>query len=194
MRGPGIGWLVEPTLKATEGSRLKMVGLDALLTYRRVVAWFPGTVDDTGHYFLQLRRLNQGVDTNHWRVYDHKEECNGACTVLSIESTSVTVLERMGWRQFSSGGKAIFSLLGVRPEGVRKRQRWRRRRWLNVTVSTILFIQAKSQHSIASSREHTTTAVVKGIDMALIGEPWYREGRSIGPIIRGYTIFHGWNR
>ena len=129
MRAPGIGWLVKPTLKAREGSRLKMVGLDALLTCRRVVAWFPGTVDDTGRYFQQLRWLNQGVGTNHWRVYERKEERNGVRTVLSIGSTSVTVLERMGWRQFSSVGQAIFSLLGVRPEGIRKRQRWR---WLKV--------------------------------------------------------------
>lgn len=132
MRGPGIGWLVKPTLKAREGSRLKMVGLDALLTCRRMVAWFPGTMDDTGRHFQQLCRLNQGVDTNHSRVYERKEERNGARTVFSIESTSVTVLERMGWRQFSSVEQAIFSLLGVRPKGIRKRQGWTRRRWLNM--------------------------------------------------------------
>jgi hypothetical protein len=36
-------WLVGkvPTLTAWEGSRLKMVGLDALPTYKRVVAWLP---------------------------------------------------------------------------------------------------------------------------------------------------------
>ena len=59
----GIGWLVKSTLIAWEGPRLKMVGLDALLTRRRVVAWFPGTVNDTGRYFQGLRRLNQGQDT-----------------------------------------------------------------------------------------------------------------------------------
>jgi hypothetical protein len=32
------------TLEAWEGSRLRMVGLDALLTYKRVVACFPGLV------------------------------------------------------------------------------------------------------------------------------------------------------
>ena len=37
-------WLVDrvPTLLTGEGSRLKLVGLDALPTYRRVVTWFPG--------------------------------------------------------------------------------------------------------------------------------------------------------
>ena len=30
-----------PTLRAWEGSKLKMVGLDALPTYKRVVAWLP---------------------------------------------------------------------------------------------------------------------------------------------------------
>ena len=52
----------------------------------------------------------------------------------------------------------------------------------SVMVSTISFIQAKLQHSIASSRVLTGTAVLKGIDMALIRERWCREGRSIGPI------------
>jgi len=56
-------------------------------------------------------------------------------------------------------------------------------------VSIISFIQVKLQHSIASSRVLTRTAVVKGIDMALIREPWCREGRSMGPIIPGYTLF-----
>ena len=42
-------WLAArvPTLVAWEGSRLKMVGLDALPTYKRVAAWLPGPVEDT---------------------------------------------------------------------------------------------------------------------------------------------------
>jgi len=51
-----------------EVSKLKKVGLDALPTYKRVVAWFPDPVEDTGSYFQWLRRLNQGLDTSHWRV------------------------------------------------------------------------------------------------------------------------------
>jgi hypothetical protein len=41
-------------------------------------------------------------------------------------------------------------------------------------VSTIAFIQANLQHSIAASRIFARTVGVKGIDMALIQEPWYR--------------------
>jgi hypothetical protein len=112
-------WLASkvPTLTAWEGSRLKMVGLDALSTYRRVVAWIPGPVEDTGRYFQRLRRLNQGLDTSHWRVYERKEEPNGVRLVFSIDTASVTVLERMGWRPFSSMAQAAFSLLGVKLEG-----------------------------------------------------------------------------
>jgi hypothetical protein len=40
-----------PTLTAWEGSRLKMMGQDALPTYKRVVAWFPGPVEDMGRNF-----------------------------------------------------------------------------------------------------------------------------------------------
>ena len=35
-----------PTLVAWEGSRLKLVGLDALPNYKRVVPWFPGPTED----------------------------------------------------------------------------------------------------------------------------------------------------
>ena len=45
-------WLVSlaPTLRAWENSRLKLVDLDALPTYKRVAAWLPGSVVDTLHY------------------------------------------------------------------------------------------------------------------------------------------------
>jgi hypothetical protein len=55
--------------------------------------------------------------------------------------------------------------------------------------STISFIQANLQHSIAASRILTRTVAVKGIDLALIQEPWVREGRIMGLNIQGYTLF-----
>jgi hypothetical protein len=42
----------------------------------------------------------------------------------------------------------------------------------NVMVSTISFIQANLQHSIAASRILTRMVGDKGIDMSLIQEPW----------------------
>jgi len=46
---PTRDWLAEcvPTMTAWEGSRLKVVGMDALPTYKRVAAWFPGPEEDT---------------------------------------------------------------------------------------------------------------------------------------------------
>ena len=82
-----------PTLVAWEGSKLKTVGLDALSTYKRVVAWFLGSVEDAERYLLQLRRLNQGLDTRHWRVYECKEKPNGIRLELSIDAASITVPE-----------------------------------------------------------------------------------------------------
>jgi len=79
-----------PTLRAWEDSRLKMVGLDALPTYKRVAAWFPGSVEDTGHYLQQLRRLNRGEDTDKWKVYEHREEPSGVSLVLSVDSKSIS--------------------------------------------------------------------------------------------------------
>jgi hypothetical protein len=69
------------------------------------------------HLFQCLRRLNQGLDTSQWRVCEHKEEPSGASLVLSIDSQSVTTLEGLKWRPFSGVGQAVFSLLGIKPEG-----------------------------------------------------------------------------
>jgi hypothetical protein len=56
-------------------------------------------------------------------------------------------------------------------------------------ASAISFIQANLQHSIAASRMLTRTAGIKGIDMALIQEPWYCGGCFRGFNIPGYTLF-----
>jgi hypothetical protein len=66
---------------AWEGFRLKVVGLDALPTYKRVVTWFLGPVEDMEHYFLRLRRLKWGLDTGNWTVNERKGEPNGICLV-----------------------------------------------------------------------------------------------------------------
>jgi len=58
-----------------------------------------------------------------------------------------------------------------------------------VMVSTISFIQANLQHSIAASGILTRTVGVKGIDMALIQELWYHGGCIRGLNIPGYTLF-----
>jgi hypothetical protein len=106
-----------PTLAACTGSRLKLVGLEDLLTDRRVVAWFLGPRKDMEWYFLQLQRLNQGLETGIWRVYERKEEPNGVRLVLSVDSSSIAVVEGLGWRPYSGVGHAVFSLLGVKMEG-----------------------------------------------------------------------------
>jgi hypothetical protein len=110
-------WLEKevPNMMAWEGSRIKVVGMDALPTYKRVVAWFLGPMEDTERPFLWLRRLNWGLDTRNWRTYERKEEPNGVHLVLSIDTESVTFLEGLRWRPFSGVGQAAFSLLGTKP-------------------------------------------------------------------------------
>jgi hypothetical protein len=56
-------------------------------------------------------------------------------------------------------------------------------------VSTISFIQANLQHSIAASSILTRTVGVKGVDVALIQEPWYHKGCVSGLSIPGYTLY-----
>jgi hypothetical protein len=60
-------------------------------------------------------------------------------------------------------------------------------------VSTISFIQANLQHSIAASGIFTRTEGVKGVDVALIQETWYRDGCVSGLSILGlYPVLCGW--
>jgi hypothetical protein len=61
-------------------------------------------------------------------------------------------------------------------------------------ASTISFIQANLQHSIAASRIFTSTVGGKGIDVALIQEPWYRGVCIRGLNIPGYSLFCEWDR
>jgi len=56
-------------------------------------------------------------------------------------------------------------------------------------VSTISFIQANLQHNIAASGVFTRTVGIKGIDMALVQETWYREDCIRGLNIPGYTLY-----
>ena len=82
-----------------------------------MVAWFPGPAEDTECLFHWLHRLNWGLDTSQWRVYEHKEEHSGVRFALSIDSQSVTMLEGLKWRPYSGVGQAAFSLLGAKLEG-----------------------------------------------------------------------------
>ena len=81
------------------------------------MAWFPNPAGDAERYLLRLRRLNQGLDTRQWRVYERREESNGVRLVLSIDAASVSVFKRLSWRPFSGAGQDTFSLLGATSEG-----------------------------------------------------------------------------
>ena len=56
-------------------------------------------------------------------------------------------------------------------------------------ASNISFSEVNLQESTAASRMLTRTVGVKGIDMALIQEHWYRGGRIRGLNIPGDTLF-----
>jgi hypothetical protein len=58
-----------------------------------------------------------------------------------------------------------------------------------VMARTISFIQANLQHSIVASRIFTRKVGVKGMDMPLIQEQWYRGGGIRGLNIPGYSLF-----
>jgi hypothetical protein len=58
---------------------------------------------------------------------------------------------------------------------------------VTLMMSIITFIHTNLQHSIAASRILAKTVRGKGIEMALIQEPWYRENCIRGLNIPGYT-------
>jgi hypothetical protein len=58
-------------------------------------------------------------------------------------------------------------------------------------MSSISFVQANLQHSIAASRVLSRTVTVNGIDMALVQELWVHEGCIMGLNIPGYALFCG---
>jgi len=123
-------WLANniPTLRACEGSRLKMVSLEALPTYKRVLAWLLGPVEDMGQYLQPLHRLNRGLDTGNWRVYKHREEPSGLRLVLSVDHHGAggTGMETIQWH-----GSCHFLPSRHQTRGEEVQKKWRRRRRLN---------------------------------------------------------------
>jgi len=103
-----------PTLAVWEFSRLKMVSLDTLPTYKRVAAWFSGPVE---RYLLLLLRLKRGLDTGHWKVYE-RTRWNPVGPALCSALTQLSPHWRE-WRGDPSLGweKTIFSFLGAKAEG-----------------------------------------------------------------------------
>ena len=76
--------------------------------------------------------------------------------------------------------QAILSLLGVKPEGKKQEEAEGKKEEEDeeaehYMVSTISYIQANLQQSIAPSRIFTRTASAKGTDMVLIQEMWYHK-------------------
>jgi len=61
--------------------------------------------------------LKRGLDTRQWRVYERREESKGVRLVLSIDTDSVSLLEKVRWRPYSGVGQTTFSLLGIKMEG-----------------------------------------------------------------------------
>jgi hypothetical protein len=76
----------------------------------------------------------------------------------------------MKWRPFISVGQVTFSL------SAKSEERQLEEGLIGDMVRTILFILTNLQHSSTDSTILSRTAVVKGMDNALIQEPSYFEG------------------
>jgi hypothetical protein len=87
--------------------------------------------------------------------------------------------------------RVVFSLLGAKPQEKRETHPEAvmvEEVGVTLMVSSLTFIQANLQHSIAAYRILARTVSGKGIDMALIQEPCYHENCIRGLNIPGYTL------
>jgi hypothetical protein len=85
-------------------------------------------------------------------------------------------------------GRQYFPFLAL---SQKERSKKKKSGWNGDMVNTISFVQANLQHSITASRALSRTVAVKGIAMALMQEPWIREGCIMGLNIPGNTLFCG---
>jgi hypothetical protein len=159
-------WLAAsvPTLVAWEGSRLKMVDLDALPTYKRVVAWLLGPVEDTEQYFQRLRRLNQGLDIGQSVSTRRNPMGSALCSVLIqlllLDWRKCVGDPSVGWDKPSSPF-LVLNQKGRNRKGEEEEEEEEEEEAELDMVSTISFSQANLQHSIAASRVFTRTVASK---------------------------------
>jgi hypothetical protein len=64
-------WLV-PSMTAWEGLKFHVVGLDSLLTYKRILAWFPDPVKNMETLLRCRGRLKWCLGPAHWRTYGRR--------------------------------------------------------------------------------------------------------------------------
>ena len=91
--------------------------------------------------------------------------------------------------QWCGAGHILPSGRQVGGEEIREEEEEEKEEVKRVMVSTISFIQANLQHSIAASGILSRTIGIKGTDMALEQEPWYRDDCIRGLTIPGYTLY-----
>jgi hypothetical protein len=134
---PGLA-TVKSTGEGMGGFTLKVVQLEVLPTYKTVAAWFSGPPEDTEHLFQCPRRLNLGLNTGRWSLYESREEPNGVRLVHSIDSPSAAALQETKWRPFRGMGQTIFSL----PPSPNQTEKSKEGETRGYMVGTISFIHA----------------------------------------------------
>lgn len=108
-----MGWVyhITPSLSEKEERKFKAVSLDDLLEYKKVIAWIPGLTDDNDAIFKMLERHNPGLKTNGWRVFERKVEGRkGVRLVLTMDTGSISALEKLGMRPAIGLGEATFTV------------------------------------------------------------------------------------
>jgi len=100
-----------------------------------------------------------------------------------VRRTALEALQRCGTGRFLPSGREAGR------EEIKNKEEMKEEELTGNMVSTITFLQVNLQHSTAASGILTRTVGVTGVDMALIQEPWYRDGCVGGLGIPGYTLY-----
>jgi hypothetical protein len=117
--------------------------------------------------------------------------CSVSTKILSLRWSVFSGGHSAGWRKPSS---PCFVPSPRRRERLIHRGSRAEVAGTTLMVSNLTFVQANIQHSIAACRILVRTVRDKGIDMALIQEPWYGENCIRGLNIPRYTLYSAGGR
>lgn len=108
-----VDWLGKqvPNMTPWEGSRLAVVGMEALPTFKKVALWIPGPSATTPVFFDRLERLNTGLRTGAWRVWERRNATAGVRLIVSMDASTVELLGARGMRLYCGAGMATVTLL-----------------------------------------------------------------------------------
>lgn len=114
-------WLMEvtPKLELWEGAVLKVGTAKDILKTTKVAVWVPTKlleVKEPKQVLQLLKSQNSGLKTEDWRIINNQEDQKGTTLVMTIDETSMKVLNSMGLKLYLGLTQLSFKVLGRQPQ------------------------------------------------------------------------------